>query len=50
MKIAPSIRIDLSKSGISASFGGKCFTYNMRDCVSANIPRTGVRCMTNLRG
>ncbi|MFM0300251.1 DUF4236 domain-containing protein [Paraburkholderia sediminicola] len=28
IKIAPGIRINLSKSGISASLGGKGFTYN----------------------
>lgn len=50
IKIAPGIRINLSKSGISTSFGGKGFTYNTRGRVSASIPGTGIRYTINLRG
>lgn len=50
IKIAPGIRINLSKSGISTSFGGKGFSYNTRGRVSASIPGTGIRYTTNLRG
>ena len=50
IKIAPGIRVNLSKSGISTSFGGKGFTYNTRGRVSASIPGTGIRYTTNLRG
>jgi hypothetical protein len=50
IKIAPGIRINLSKSGISASFGGKGFTYNTRGRVTASIPGTGIRYTKNLKG
>lgn len=50
IKIAPGIRINLSKSGISASLGGKGFTYNTRGRVTTSIPGTGIRYTTSLKG
>lgn len=43
VKIAPGIRVNFSKSGISTSIGGKGFTYNTRGRVTASIPGTGIR-------
>lgn len=43
IKIAPGVRVNLSKGGISTSFGGKGFTYNTRGRVSVSIPGTGIR-------
>jgi hypothetical protein len=34
IKVASGMRINLSKSGISTSIGGKGFTYNARDRVT----------------
>ena len=42
IKIAPGIRINLSKSGVSASIGGKGATYNTRGRFTASIPGTGI--------
>ena len=50
IKIAPGIRINLSKSGISTSFGGKGFTYNTRGRITTSIPGTGIRYTTSLKG
>lgn len=50
VKIAPGIRINLSKSGISASLGGMGFTYNTRGRVTTSIPGTGIRYTTSLKG
>ncbi|WMY07273.1 DUF4236 domain-containing protein [Paraburkholderia phenoliruptrix] len=50
IKIAPGIRINLSKSGISTSIGGKGFTYNTRGRITTSIPGTGIRYTTNLKG
>lgn len=50
IKIAPGIRINLSKSGISASLGGKGFTYNTRGRVTTSILGTGIRYTTSLKG
>ncbi|WP_153098774.1 DUF4236 domain-containing protein [Paraburkholderia hayleyella] len=50
IKIAPGIRINFSKSGISTSFGGKGFTYNTRGRVTISIPGTGIRYTTGLKG
>ncbi|MFM0173652.1 DUF4236 domain-containing protein [Paraburkholderia sediminicola] len=50
IKIAPGIRINLSKSGISTSLGGKGFTYNTRGRVTTSIPGTGIRYTTSLKG
>lgn len=43
IKVAPGIHINLSKSGVSTSIGGKGFTYNSRGRVTASIPGTGIR-------
>lgn len=43
VKIAPGIRVNFSKSGISTSIGAKGFTYNTRGRVTASIPGTGIR-------
>lgn len=48
IKIAPGIRLNVSKSGISTSIGGKGLTYNTRGRVTANIPGTGIRYTHNL--
>ncbi|PRX33327.1 uncharacterized protein DUF4236 [Paraburkholderia sp. BL18I3N2] len=50
IKVAPGIRINLSKSGISTSIGGKGFTYNTRGRITTSIPGTGIRYSTNLKG
>jgi hypothetical protein len=50
IKIAPGIRINLSKSGISTSVGGKGFTYNTRGRITTSIPGTGIRYTTSLKG
>ncbi|SAK82120.1 lipoprotein [Caballeronia hypogeia] len=49
IKVAPGIRINLSKSGISTSIGGKGFTYNTRGRVTASIPGTGIRFTHSLK-
>jgi hypothetical protein len=49
IKIAPGIRLNVSKSGISTSIGGKGFTYNTRGRVTASIPGTGIRFTHNVR-
>ena len=43
VKIAPGIRVNFSKSGISTSIGVKGLTYNTRGRVTASIPGTGIR-------
>jgi hypothetical protein len=48
IKVAPGLRINLSKSGVSASIGGKGFTYNTRGRITAGIPGTGIRYTQNL--
>ncbi|MGF6976541.1 hypothetical protein QFZ94_004991 [Paraburkholderia sp. JPY465] len=50
IKVAPGIRINLSKSGVSTSIGGRGFTYNTRGRVTASIPGTGIRFTHNLKG
>ncbi|MDR5803736.1 DUF4236 domain-containing protein [Caballeronia sp. LZ001] len=49
IKIAPGIRINLSKSGVSTSIGGRGFTYNTRGSVTASIPGTGIRYTHSLK-
>ncbi|MFM0544310.1 DUF4236 domain-containing protein [Paraburkholderia strydomiana] len=49
IKIAPGIRINLSKRGISASLGGKGFTYNTRGRITTSIRGTGIRYTTSLK-
>lgn len=41
-KIAPGIRVNLSKRGVSTSFGAKGLTVNSRGKVTASIPGTGL--------
>jgi len=48
IKIAPGIRLNVSKSGVSTSIGGKGFTYNTRGRVTASIPGTGIRYTHNV--
>ena len=43
VKIAPGIRVNFSKSGISTSIGVKGLAYNTRGRVTASIPGTGIR-------
>lgn len=43
IKVAPGIRINFSKSGVSTSIGGKGFTYNTRGRITTSIPGTGIR-------
>ncbi len=50
IKIAPGVRINLSRSGISTSLGGKGFTYNTRGRITTSIPGTGIRYTTSLKG
>lgn len=40
--------MNLSKSGVSTSIGGKGFTYNTRGRVTASIPGTGIRFTQNI--
>lgn len=48
IKIAPGVRLNVSKSGVSTSIGGKGFTYNTRGRVTASIPGTGIRYTQNV--
>ncbi|MGF6877351.1 DUF4236 domain-containing protein [Paraburkholderia sp. MM5477-R1] len=43
IKVAPGVRINLSKSGTSMSVGGKGFTYNTRGRTTVSLPGTGIR-------
>ncbi|EDZ98864.1 hypothetical protein BH160DRAFT_5829 [Burkholderia sp. H160] len=43
IKIAPGVRVNLSKSGVSTSIGGRGFTYNTRGRTTVSIPGTGIR-------
>ena len=47
--VAPRIRINLSKSGVSTSIGVKGFTYNTRGRLTASVPGTGIRLTQNLK-
>lgn len=49
IKIAPGVRLNVSKSGVSTSIGGKGFTYNSRGRVTASVPGTGIRFTQNTR-
>ncbi len=42
IRIAPGVRINLSKSGVSTSIGGKGLTLNSRGRVTASVPGTGL--------
>lgn len=41
-RVAPGIRLNVSKSGFSSSIGGKGVTYNSKGRVTASVPGTGV--------
>ncbi len=47
-KIAPGVRVNLSKNGLSTSIGGKGLTYNTRGRVTFSIPGTGIRHTVNI--
>ncbi len=47
IKIAPGVRINLSKNGPSLSVGGKGITYNSRGRMTFSIPGTGIRHTVN---
>ena len=47
-KIAPGVRLNFSKSGISTSVGGKGFTLNSRGSATVGIPGTGLSYRENL--
>ncbi len=42
IKIAPGIRLNLSKSGVSTSIGVRGLTWNSRGRATASIPGSGV--------
>jgi len=48
IKIAPGIRLNISKSGLSTSVGGRGLTWNSRGALTASIPGTGVSYRTSL--
>ncbi|VVE49805.1 hypothetical protein PEP31012_04641 [Pandoraea eparura] len=47
-KIAPGVRINVSKKGVSTSVGVKGFTVNSRGRITTSIPGTGIRHTTTL--
>ncbi|WP_080403701.1 DUF4236 domain-containing protein [Burkholderia ubonensis] len=49
IKIAPGISLNVSKSGVSTSIGGKGFTYNTRGRTTVSVPGTGLRYTTSTR-
>lgn len=48
IKIAPGVRINISKSGLSTSVGGRGLTWNSRGALTASIPGTGLSYRTNI--
>lgn len=48
-KIAPGMRVNLSKNGLSTSIGGKGATYNTRGRMTFSIPGTGIRHTVNTK-
>lgn len=48
IKLLPGVRLNVSKSGISTSIGGRGLTYNSRGTVTAGIPGTGLSYRHNL--
>jgi len=48
IKIAPGVRLNLSKSGISTSVGGRGLTLNSRGTATVGIPGTGLSYRANL--
>ena len=49
-KLAPGIRLNVSKSGVSASVGGKGLTYNTRGRLTVSARGTGLRYTVNTKG
>jgi hypothetical protein len=49
IRIAPGIRINISKSGLSTSIGRKGFTWNSRGTLTVGIPGSGLSYRANLR-
>ena len=48
IRIAPGVRLNLSRSGISTSVGGRGFTLNSRGTATVSIPGTGLSYRANL--
>jgi hypothetical protein len=48
IRIAPGVRLNLSRSGISTSVGGRGFTLNSRGTATVGIPGTGLSYRANL--
>lgn len=48
IRIAPGVRLNLSRSGISTSVGGRGFTLNSRGTATIGIPGTGLSYRANL--
>jgi hypothetical protein len=46
IRIAPGVRLNFSRRGVSTSFGGKGFTYNTRGRTTVSLPGTGIRYTT----
>ncbi|WP_411868827.1 DUF4236 domain-containing protein [Vulcanococcus limneticus] len=49
IRIAPGVRLNLSKSGISTSIGGGGLTVNSRGRVTASLPGTGLSVSQTIR-
>ena len=49
IRIAPGVRLNLSRSGISTSVGGRGFTLNSRGTATVGIPGTGLSYRANLK-
>lgn len=49
VRIAPGIRINISKSGLSTSIGRKGFTWNSRGTLTVGIPGSGLSYRANLK-
>ena len=48
IRIAPGVRLNISRSGISTSVGGRGFTLNSRGTATVGIPGTGLSYRANL--
>lgn len=49
VKLAPGVRINFSKSGVSASIGVMGLTYNTRGKITVGIPGSGLSYEVNLK-
>lgn len=49
VKLAPRVRLNFSKHGMSASIGGGGLTYNTRGKITIGIPGSGVSYEVNLK-